>query len=195
MWVGYYPPDHSIVTGGPNNLDSFEALLYVPSILHFNFCTHTNLLIFGDWVGNLRIFLAKLNHPQFLRMRSTNLDWRSSKRLSCLNMRMMERCLLIVLIGCVVFFPLFQFGNVWKLITTIYFFGSVLSVWMIISPRRIFALCHVVMLSIKLALMSGYRLEGIIVLLVEQRYVPKKHFTTHICLIFIAFSSRAWRLA
>jgi hypothetical protein len=32
--VGYYPPDHSIVTGGPNNLDSFEALLYVSSILH-----------------------------------------------------------------------------------------------------------------------------------------------------------------
>ena len=25
---GYYPPDHSIVTGGPNNFDSFEALLY-----------------------------------------------------------------------------------------------------------------------------------------------------------------------
>jgi hypothetical protein len=30
--LGYYPPDHSIVTGGPNNLDSFEALLYVPRI-------------------------------------------------------------------------------------------------------------------------------------------------------------------
>jgi hypothetical protein len=27
---GYYPPDHSIVTGGPNNFDSFEALLYAP---------------------------------------------------------------------------------------------------------------------------------------------------------------------
>jgi len=26
---GYYPPEHSIVTGGPNNFDSFEALLYV----------------------------------------------------------------------------------------------------------------------------------------------------------------------
>ena len=26
---GYYPPDHSIVTGGPNNFDSFEALLYI----------------------------------------------------------------------------------------------------------------------------------------------------------------------
>lgn len=25
--VGYYPPDHSIVTGGPDNLESFEALL------------------------------------------------------------------------------------------------------------------------------------------------------------------------
>lgn len=25
---GYYPPDHSIVTGGSNNFDSFEALLY-----------------------------------------------------------------------------------------------------------------------------------------------------------------------
>jgi hypothetical protein len=24
---GYYPPDHSIVTGGPDNLESFEALL------------------------------------------------------------------------------------------------------------------------------------------------------------------------
>jgi hypothetical protein len=30
--LGYYPPDHSIVTGGPNNLDSFEALLYVPRV-------------------------------------------------------------------------------------------------------------------------------------------------------------------
>ena len=29
-------PDHSIVTGGPNNFDSFEALLYVPSILPFS---------------------------------------------------------------------------------------------------------------------------------------------------------------
>ena len=34
--IGYYPPDHSIVTGGPNNLDSFEALLYVPSIFPFS---------------------------------------------------------------------------------------------------------------------------------------------------------------
>ena len=28
MVLGYYPPDHSIVTGGPDTLDSFEALLY-----------------------------------------------------------------------------------------------------------------------------------------------------------------------
>ena len=63
------------------------------------------------------------------------------------------------------------------------FLGSVLSVWMIISPRRIFELCHVVMLSIKLALMSGYRLEGIIVLLVEQQYVLKNH------LIYNVYSS------
>ncbi len=31
--VGYYPPDHSIVTGEPNNLDSFEALLDLAEIL------------------------------------------------------------------------------------------------------------------------------------------------------------------
>jgi len=30
---GYYPPDHSIVTGGPNNLDSFEALLELADLL------------------------------------------------------------------------------------------------------------------------------------------------------------------
>ena len=60
------------------------------------------------------------------------------------------------------------------LITTIYL--SVLSVWMIISPRTIFMLCRVAMLSIKLALMSGYRLTGIIVLLVEQRYVQENLF-------------------
>ena len=60
------------------------------------------------------------------------------------------------------------------LITTINL--SVLSVWMIISPRMIFALCRVAMLSIKLALMSGYRLAGIIVLLVEQRYVQENLF-------------------
>jgi hypothetical protein len=29
--LGYYPPDHSIVTGGPSSLDSFEALLCVIS--------------------------------------------------------------------------------------------------------------------------------------------------------------------
>jgi hypothetical protein len=45
MLAGYYPPDHSIVTGGPNNLDSFEALLYVFSIhAPFNFYTYINLL-------------------------------------------------------------------------------------------------------------------------------------------------------
>ena len=60
------------------------------------------------------------------------------------------------------------------LIMTIYL--SVLSVWMIISPRTIFALCRVTMLSIKLVLMSGYRLAGIIVLLVEQRYVQENLF-------------------
>ena len=61
---------------------------------------------------------------------------------------------------------------------------------MIISPRRIFALCHVVMLSIKLALMSGYRLEGTIVLLVERRYVQKS-LTIHIFLmIAFLFSGR-----
>lgn len=31
---GYYPPDHSIVTGGPSNFDSFETLLFV---LQFNY--------------------------------------------------------------------------------------------------------------------------------------------------------------
>ncbi|TFK69550.1 hypothetical protein BDN72DRAFT_897220 [Pluteus cervinus] len=30
---GYYPPDHSIVTGGPNNLDTFEALLELAELL------------------------------------------------------------------------------------------------------------------------------------------------------------------
>ncbi|KAL0960902.1 hypothetical protein HGRIS_005911 [Hohenbuehelia grisea] len=30
---GYYPPDHSIVTGGPNNLESFEALLELAELL------------------------------------------------------------------------------------------------------------------------------------------------------------------
>lgn len=30
---GYYPPDHSIVTGGSNNLDSFEALLELADLL------------------------------------------------------------------------------------------------------------------------------------------------------------------
>lgn len=30
---GYYPPDHSIVTGGPNNFDSFEALLELADLL------------------------------------------------------------------------------------------------------------------------------------------------------------------
>lgn len=30
---GYYPPDHTIVTGGPNNLDSFEALLELADLL------------------------------------------------------------------------------------------------------------------------------------------------------------------
>jgi hypothetical protein len=29
LCAGYYPPDHSIVTGGPSSLDSFEALLCV----------------------------------------------------------------------------------------------------------------------------------------------------------------------
>ena len=72
-------------------------------------------------------------------------------------------------VGC---FSRFQSENAWMLITTIYL-GSVLYVWMIISPRTIFALCRVAMLSIKLALMSGYRLEGITVLLVGQRYVQK----------------------
>ena len=46
MSVGYYPPDHSIVTGGPNNLDSFEALLYVSSILPFITSTFAPSLIF-----------------------------------------------------------------------------------------------------------------------------------------------------
>ena len=46
MSVGYYPPDHSIVTGGPNNLDSFEALLYVLSILLFSTSTFAPTLIF-----------------------------------------------------------------------------------------------------------------------------------------------------
>jgi len=30
---GYYPPDHTIVTGGPNNFDSFEALLELADLL------------------------------------------------------------------------------------------------------------------------------------------------------------------
>ncbi|RDB16059.1 hypothetical protein Hypma_003479 [Hypsizygus marmoreus] len=30
---GYYPPDHTIVTGGPNSLDSFEALLELAELL------------------------------------------------------------------------------------------------------------------------------------------------------------------
>jgi len=30
---GYYPPDHSIVTGGPDNLESFEALLELVELL------------------------------------------------------------------------------------------------------------------------------------------------------------------
>ncbi|KAF9468743.1 hypothetical protein BDZ94DRAFT_1294288 [Collybia nuda] len=30
---GYYPPNHSIVTGGPNSLDSFEALLELAELL------------------------------------------------------------------------------------------------------------------------------------------------------------------
>ncbi|EKM75523.1 hypothetical protein AGABI1DRAFT_116356 [Agaricus bisporus var. burnettii JB137-S8] len=30
---GYYPPDHSIVTGGPDNLESFEALLELVEML------------------------------------------------------------------------------------------------------------------------------------------------------------------
>ena len=46
MSLGYYPPDHSIVTGGPNNLDSFEALLYVPSILPFSASNFVPTLIF-----------------------------------------------------------------------------------------------------------------------------------------------------
>jgi hypothetical protein len=33
---GYYPPDHSIVTGGPNNFDSFEALLYAFSSFSYD---------------------------------------------------------------------------------------------------------------------------------------------------------------
>lgn len=47
MLVGYYPPDHSIVTGGPNNLDSFEALLYVPSMLPSYISTFAPTLIFS----------------------------------------------------------------------------------------------------------------------------------------------------
>jgi hypothetical protein len=31
---GYYPPDHSIVTGGPSNFDSFEALLYALQFIY-----------------------------------------------------------------------------------------------------------------------------------------------------------------
>ena len=42
-------------------------------------------------------------------MRLINQDWRSSKQLSYLNMRMMGKCLRIVLIGCVAF--TFQFEN------------------------------------------------------------------------------------
>lgn len=30
---GYYPPDHSIVTGGPDNMESFEALLELADLL------------------------------------------------------------------------------------------------------------------------------------------------------------------
>ena len=63
---------------------------------------------------------------------------------------------------------------------TTFFSGSVLSVWMIMSLRRIFASCHVVMLSIKLASMSGYRLEGITVPLVEQRYDQKHLFYNYL---------------
>ena len=33
MVSGYYPPDHSIVTGGPDTLDSFEALLYADRLI------------------------------------------------------------------------------------------------------------------------------------------------------------------
>lgn len=39
--IGYYPPDHSIVTAGPNNLDSFEALLYVCPDLILKSCPVT----------------------------------------------------------------------------------------------------------------------------------------------------------
>ena len=134
----------------------------------------------------MQTFLAKLNRLQSLRMRSTNQDWRSSKRLSCLNMRMMGKCLQIVLIRYVVFhlFILRMCGVDYE--------DSVLSVWMIISPRMIFVLCRVVMLSIKLAWISGYRLGGIIVLLVEQWYVQKNNcFTLYICLMIDSFSSRA----
>jgi len=43
---GYYPPDHSIVTGGSNILDSFEALLFVISLSihssgHSFYCSQT----------------------------------------------------------------------------------------------------------------------------------------------------------
>ena len=63
---------------------------------------------------------------------------------------------------------------------TTFFSGSVLSVWMIISLRRIFASCHVLMLSIKPASMSGYRRDGITVPLVEQRYYQKHLFYDHL---------------
>ena len=68
---------------------------------------------------------------------------------------------------------------------------SVLFVWMIISLRRIFVSCLVVMLSIKLALMSGYKPEGIIVLLAEQRYVQKAFVFHAIFVSFLSFCSRA----
>lgn len=53
--LGYYPPDHSIVTGGPNVLDSFEALLYV--VDHTYICCESNdmfLRELADLLGQVK---------------------------------------------------------------------------------------------------------------------------------------------
>lgn len=68
---GYYPPEHTIVTGGPNNFDSFEALLYVLGI-SLSFLVLTWLFI--EIIGNLRIFWVKSNHPPFRRRKLKSPD-------------------------------------------------------------------------------------------------------------------------
>lgn len=72
FYIGYYPPDHSIVTGGPDNLESFEALLYV----FFSFPSLIRLFQQRNFLGNLLKCWEVLKLRQRRKMISKNRDWR-----------------------------------------------------------------------------------------------------------------------